>query len=74
MSKINFDIFDENSSTKEALWFFAKGEYNSVEFEEACWPKNAKKQVQLMRKIGVKKSRTRTRRRFTKEGYDWKTE
>lgn len=70
---INFDLFYENTSTREALIMFAKGYYNSKQFEEACWPDYCKAEIRKMRnKIGIKRSRTKTRRHLSKIGIDWK--
>ena len=67
-----FDIFDESTSTSDALYQFARAEINSYEFEKEIIYPEIKKFIRKMRRNGVAKFRMLARRWCTKMGYDWK--
>lgn len=55
--RINWKIFEENTSTKESLYEFANRDYGFCEFKENCWPDECKKEVGRMRRIGLQRAR-----------------
>lgn len=61
-SKINWELFDGNSSTQEAMYFWLFGKYGFDGFEEygiSWWSDDEiiAKEIKQMRKMGIKSAR-----------------
>lgn len=72
--RINWEIFFGNSSTEEAIVYFAKGKYSFKKFIEECWPKECKSSIQVMKYKGYKKCRRNARYALSRRGFkikDW---
>jgi hypothetical protein len=70
MSKIDWNLFEENSSSSEALYEFAKGELPSfASLERALWCRETKAQVKNLRRLGLKKARTLARLWSNRAGF-----
>lgn len=74
MASIDWKIFEENSSSRDALVDFATGHISLANLKRQCWMQEAKKETDRMKRIGVKRARTLARRWCTRSGYDWKEE
>jgi len=76
MNKINWEVFFGNSSTEEALAYFAQGRYSFDKFAEECWPKECKLEIKLMKSKGYKKCRLNAskaliRRGMSAQNWEW---
>ncbi len=71
-NRINWDIFDENSSSAEAILFFAIGMYSFPELRKQMWDRSAKAEVDKLRKMGRKKALRLARAQCTRRGIDYK--
>jgi hypothetical protein len=74
MSLINFEIFEENSSSRDAIVDFAIGRLNFPTLRKEMWDKRAKLEVDKMKKLGRKRSLTLSRNWCTRRGYDYSCE
>lgn len=70
--KINWEIFFENSSTEEAIAYFAQCKYSFKKFFEACWPKDCKNEINRMKQSGYKKSRQNARKAMSRRNIFYK--
>lgn len=59
--RINWKVFQENSSTEEAVMDFAEGVTSVRQFEKDCWPKDCKKMVRKLKRLPVRLARRRAR-------------
>lgn len=62
--RINWKIFEENSSTMEAVNDYANRVISIMQFEKDCWPKECKKMVRKLRRLPAKVARRRAKRFF----------
>jgi hypothetical protein len=60
--KINWSVFDENTSTVEALIDFVDRKISADILLADCWPKECKTEVRKLRRLKVANSRRRARR------------
>jgi hypothetical protein len=67
--KINWECFFDNSSTTEALIYFAYTKYSFKTFSQDCWPNECKMYIKMMSRIGYKKSRARAQKALVSRGY-----
>jgi hypothetical protein len=72
MQMINFEIFEENSSSSDAMRSFAEGLLSFPELKNGMWDPRARAEVDKMRKLGRKNSLRRARLWCTRRGYDYK--
>jgi hypothetical protein len=70
---MNLYVFDENTSSTDALIDFATGRLTFPKFRSSVWPREAKEQVDKLRKLGRKKALTITRGWCTRMGYDYRS-
>jgi len=70
---INWEVFEENSSTREALWEVAEGKVNSYNsLISLLWPKECKQEICKIRKIrNFKQFRTMIRNWCTRNRYEY---
>jgi hypothetical protein len=59
--RINWAVFDDNTSTVEALIDFVKGT-SVAALLAGCWPKACKTEVKKLRKLKVSNARSRAKR------------
>ncbi len=71
MSVIDFEQFQGNSSSTEALIDFASGFLTFPALRKGVWYKPAKVEVAKMKKLGRKRSLRLARRWCTQNGYDY---
>ncbi len=67
-----FKVFEENSSSEDAIAQFASGELTFSELEEAMWDKRAKVVVRRLKRLGRPKALSVCRRWCTSKGYDYR--
>jgi hypothetical protein len=68
--KINWPLFEGNSSSTEALYDFAKGDLpNFSALEKELWCKETRAEVGKLRKLGLKKARTLARLWANRSGF-----
>ena len=68
--KINWRLFEGNSSSTEALYEFATGELpNFTALERELWHKETRDEVGKLRKLGLKKARTLARLWANRSGF-----
>lgn len=60
--RINWRYFDENRSTMEELLEFAYEGKGLNALRKGCWPRKCKREVDKMKKLGARVSRSRARR------------
>jgi hypothetical protein len=67
---IDWDLFEGNSSSSEALYEFAKGDLpNFAALERELWCKGTRAEVKKLRKLGLKKARTLARLWANRSGF-----
>lgn len=64
---MRWNIFDDNTSTVEALIDFSKGG-SKARFKNDCWPAECKSEINKIKNI--KNARKNARRWLTKNGYE----
>jgi hypothetical protein len=72
MSLINFEIFEGNSSSRDAIVEFAEGRMRFPELRNQMWMKEAKAEVDRMKKLGRKRSLRIVRNWCARRGYDYR--
>lgn len=72
MSLINFEIFEGNSSSRDAIVEFAEGRMRFPALRHGMWMKEAKAEVGRMKKLGRKRSLRIVRNWCTRRGYDYR--
>ncbi len=71
MGLINFEIFESNSSSRDAIVEFAEGRMRFPELRNQMWMKEAKAEVDRMKKLGRKRSLQIVRNWCARRGYDY---
>jgi hypothetical protein len=71
MSQIDFDIFEQNSSSLDAIVSFAIGRLSFPALREEMWHPAAKAEVDKLRRRGRKKALAVVRQWCTRSGYDY---
>lgn len=57
-TKIDWELFDGNSSTREAMYLWLFGGYGFFEFQDMCnWFDEAVVEIKKMKKMGIKAAR-----------------
>jgi len=72
--RVTFEIFEENSSSTEAIVDFAIGRLTFPALRDEMWDKRAKVEVEKMKRLGRKKALTLSQLWCTRRGYDYSCE
>lgn len=68
--QLDFDIFDGNSSTRDALCDFAESDMSLLKLRKDCWPRNCKKYIKdVFIPMGEKEVRKQVKNWAKKNGY-----
>jgi hypothetical protein len=59
--RINWKCFEDNTSTIEELEAFVDGGGIEI-FKKNCWPQECKREIDKMRRLGVRRARARGRK------------
>jgi Holliday junction resolvase-like predicted endonuclease len=70
---INWELFEGNSSTVEAVIEVAQGDIKSFKaWLDACWPKKCKKEIKKIQSyLTIEQTRKRARRYLQRQGYNY---
>ena len=68
-SPIVWERFDDNSSSRDALFDFIAYKKSTTWLMGECWDKECKAQVSKMKKLGADRARRCARRAMNRRGY-----
>jgi len=69
INKLNWEVFQENSSSSEAIFLFAVGTISFPELRKQMWDRRAKVEVGKLQRLGRKKALSLTRNWLSRNGY-----